>query len=408
MPTVPTICGVAKNFLPQFLPVKELIMARTRMLFALLAVAVLVLGLPLAAQAQSPHLKGAMTGAPEIKSIEAISFGPDGLLLIGDGKGSQVVAIDTGDTKGTSWTKKEIPNLKDEVAGRLGTMAKNIEIRKLAVNPASQVAYLVVRQLSAKKDVLLTVNGDGKIAEFPLDNVKYITVSLQAGEKAPMKLITDITWAGDRILVAAQASETFNNTIVSIPTPLHKDSATNLFTTKTYHVGHSKWETQAPLRVIIPYEENGKKYLVGSFTCTPIVKYSLEDVKPGAQIEGISVIELGQGNTPQDMFTYKKNGKTYILMNNFRMAFMQKNNPVGPSPYWTAKVDQTILQELDKINQKAIWRTKGKASESQTDFATVVPEYHYVTNMDRLNEDNALVIRTDDKGGLSMAVLPLP
>ncbi len=365
-----------------------------------------LLCVPLAAQAQSTQLKGMVTGSPEIKSIEAISFGPDGLLLIGDGKGAQVFAIDTGDTKSKSWAKKEIADIKSEVAGRLGTPAKNIEIKKMAVNPASQTAYLAVRQLSAKKDVLITVDPDGKIAEFPLEKVKYCRMGLLGDEKNSITLITDITWAGDRVLVAAQANETFGSKIVSMPAPLKHESTGSMFSTETFHVGHNAWETKAPIRTIIPYEENGKKYLVGSFTCTPIVKYALDDLKPGAKIKGVSVIELGTGNTPQDMFTYKKNGKTYILMNVYRM--FHKQNPVGPSPYWTAKVDHNILQEAEKVNEKAIWRVKNKASESLTDLALVVPEYHGVVAMDRLTDQDALVIRTDDKGGFSMAVLPLP
>ena len=35
------------------------------------------------------------------------------------------------------WSKTEIKNIKEELAGRLGTTAKGIEISKLAVNPAS-------------------------------------------------------------------------------------------------------------------------------------------------------------------------------------------------------------------------------------------------------------------------------
>ena len=53
-------------------------------------------------------------------------------------------------------------------------------------------------------------------------------------------------------------------------------------------------------------------------------------------------------------------------------------------------------------------RVKGKADKPLTEIAVVVPEYHGVVAMDRLNDQDALVIRTDDKGGLSLAVLALP
>jgi hypothetical protein len=349
------------------------------------------------------------TGNPKIQSIESISFGPDGLLLIGDGSGGQVVAVHTGDVKPIQWSKLEIADIKEQVGGRLGTDAKGFEIRKLTVNPASHRAYLAVRNLNAKKDLILTVDGQGKIQEYTLDNVKYNRYKLPAdGEKSPK--ITDITFADGRILLAVQAGQTFASKIYSIDTR-QDDAEPYWISTETFHVAHNKWETNAPIRTVIPYYENGKKYLVGAFTCTPIVKYSLDDLKAGSRVKGQSVIELGHGNTPQDMFVYEKNGKSYILMNNFRMAGMQKNNPVGPSPYWTAKVDHGILGESEKINDKAQWRINkkgGKASESITDRAAIVPEYHGVVMMDRLDADRALVLRTDDKGGFRLAVLPLP
>src|SRR4051812_11167840 len=74
-------------------------------------------------------------GNPKISTIEAIAFGPNGLLLIGGG--AQVITIETGDTKSATWSKTEIPNIDQALAGKLGLGAKDIEIRKLAVNPAS-------------------------------------------------------------------------------------------------------------------------------------------------------------------------------------------------------------------------------------------------------------------------------
>src|SRR5262249_20268953 len=155
---------------------------------------------------------------------------------------------------------------------------------------------------------------------------------------------------GDRVLVAAQASDTFGSKIISVPAPLAAGAECGCFSTETYHVAHGRWETNAPIRTVIPYEHDGKKYLVGAFTCTPIVKYALDDLKPGARVKGVSVIELGSGNNPLDMFVYEKDGKSYILMNHQR--FQHKQNPAGPSPYWTAKVDHTILRETDKVNEK--------------------------------------------------------
>jgi hypothetical protein len=370
----------------------------------LIAAALIVSALDVGpAAAQTNPMRDANVGNPAIKSVEAISFGPGGMLLVGDGKGSQVVAIDTGDTTPIRWTRTEIANIKEELAGRLGAPGKDVEIRKVAVNPASQTAYLAVRMLAAKKDLLMTVDGNGSIKEFATENVKFVAVPLPGEFKVTM--VTDLTWAGDRILVATQANETFGSKVFSIMGPLSKDVPCACFSTETFHVGHNAWETKAPIKTIIPYEENGKKYLVGAFTCTPIVKYALDDMLPGGKVKGISVVELGTGNTPQDMFVYEKGGKKFILMNCFRM--MHKNNPVGPSEYWTAKVDFTLLQETKNVNKDALWRVKTKASESLTDRAVVAAAYHGVMQMDQLDSERALVIRKDATS-VNLQVLPLP
>jgi hypothetical protein len=346
------------------------------------------------------------TGNPQVKSIEAITFGPEGLLLIGDGRGAQVIAVQTGDTTPTKWLPAtKIDDLRGQLAGRLGTDAKGIDVVKMAVNPASQVAYFAVRKLAGKEDLLLTVDGAGKVREFALDKVKFTRYTLPPGEKSPITKITDLTYADGRILVAAQANETFASKIIVIDPEANKDAA-SFISTETYHVAHNRWETNAPIRTVIPYEENGKKYLVGAFTCTPIVKYSLENLSAGGRVKGTSVIELGNGNTPLNMFVYEKDGKKYILMNHFRM--FHKQNPVGPSPYWTAKVDYEILLEAQKINENALRRTKGKASVSDTERAQIATDFHGVIHMARLGNDRVLAVRTDDQKNLSLGVLPLP
>jgi hypothetical protein len=378
--------------------------SRQRLWAILGVIAALALATP-NAQAQTSPLRNPANGDPKVQSIEAINFGPNGLLLIGDGKGRQIVAVETGDHTPARWTRNDIAGIKDELAGRLGAQGKDLEIKKIAVNPASHTVYFAVRLLTTKKDLVMTLDGNGKMKEFALDNVKFVAVPLPADQN--VNSVTGITWAGDRVLVTALAKETFANKCFSIMAPLAGNGATGSFSTETYHVAHAKWETNAPIRTMMPYEENGKKYLVGAFLCTPIVKYSLEDMEPGARVKGVSVIELGQGNTPQYMFPYEKDGRKYILMNTMRMGQMQKSNPVGPSEYWTAKVDFTILQETQLVNTKALWRTKGRANTSDTDRAQVVPTFHGVMHMCQLDGERALVLRKDDKG-VNLQVLPLP
>jgi hypothetical protein len=338
-------------------------------------------------------------GDPKLKTIDAIAFGPNGLLLIGSG--TQVVTVETGDTKpaNPSPPDAEFADLDQQVAGMLGLSPKDIQFVKMAVNPASRKAYIVVRSLKTKQDVILTVNG-GKLAELSLENVKYMRYPLAVGDKAITKL-TDVTWAGNRIVAATQAGDTFGSRVFAI-NPTAKDGLVS-FSTETFHTGHNKMETKAPIICLMPYEEDGKTNVVGSFTCTPIVKYPLEEMTSEAKVKGVTVLELGQGNTPRSMFAYEKGGKKFILVsvarNNKKPAFD------FPSGYWVAKVDFDLLKETTAINEKAPWRIGGGIKAG--DRVSVAKDYFGVHQMAKLDDTRAIVIR-EEKGGFALRKLTLP
>lgn len=379
-------------------------MTRKQLWLGVVGVTLGLLAGTLPARGESTFLKKSVTGAPTLKSIEKIRFGPQGLLLIGDGRGAQVLAIETGDTTAKETLKATIEKFDEKVAGRLGTMAKNIKIVDLAVNPASGIAYLAVLK-DNKQSVILTVDSAGTIGEFVLDKVNYARAALPAGEKAPVTRITDLAWAGDRILVAGVANEEFGSKIFSIPLPLEHDVVGTIYSTETYHVSHGRWETKAPISTLMPFEEDGKKYLIGSFACTPLVKYPLDDLKPGAHVKGISVVELGSGNLPLHMFSYEKDGKHYVLINTHR--FHHKQRPFGPSPHWTVRVDRDLFLEKEKVNEKAIRRLDTKNPQA-TEQMKMIEAFHGVVHMDKLDKGRVLVLKENEQNGINLAALALP
>jgi hypothetical protein len=66
----------------------------------------------------------------------------------------------------------------------------------------------------------------------------------------------------------------------------------------------------------VPYTLAGQEYVLAAYTCTPLVKIPMRDLKPGAQVKGVTIADLGAGNQPLDMVPYKKNGHAYILIAN--------------------------------------------------------------------------------------------
>jgi len=366
-----------------------------RYLWAALAVAVAASG----ASAADKVFAKTENGTPKIQSIETIAFGPDGVLLIGDGKGAQLIAIDTKDTTAKPFKAAAIEKFNEKIADKLGAKADKIEFKAMAVNRASGTVYVVVK--GADKPAIVTIDGDGKIGEVSLEKVDHVVVPLPNGTTQ----VTDIAYTKERILVGGLSNEKFNKAkVISIPTPLDPTNKATGFSTETYHVAHGKWETHAPMLTLIPYEAKGKKYVVGAFMCTPIVRYSLDDVKEDAKVKGSSVIELGNGNMPVAMFPYTKDDKSYLLVNNLRRF----GEPFGASKYWVARVDTSLFDETEKVNEKAQWRIDKKTMKPITDKVKMIDEYSGVTVMDKLDDKQAVVIKEDGKKGLTFLALDLP
>eukprot|EP00913_Durusdinium_trenchii_P023364 g21942.t1 len=294
----------------------------------------------------------------------------------------------------------KIDGIDSKIAARLGTNAKGISIVDLAVNPVSGTTYIAVRQQNARKYVIVTVDANGAIGEFELDGVEYARVKLSAGS-VKMSRMTDIAWADGRIVAAGRGSGTFASKIFSIDAPISHDSTGRIISAETYHVSHRRWETRAPMSVLVPFKEAGKTYVVGAFSCTPVVKFPIDNISNDAKVKGISMIELGSGNRPLDMIIYEKDKKTYVLTNTFRF----KKNLFGPSKYWTVRFEQGLLAGDDAVNEKAVRRLQG--SKPATPRIKQIDEYHGVVQMDKLGDAHAVVLR-EEKTGFSLEALPLP
>lgn len=152
-----------------------------------LFIALTVLALGLSAQ-QSVNARRAAgltadmkEGKLELKSAGPLAFGPDGVLFVADTKAAAIVALATGDVKAAAKTQPlKVEAVNQKIAALLGTSADQILIEDMAINPASQNAYLSVSRGRGPDavPVLIRINNDGKLSALALDKVKFAMAAL--------------------------------------------------------------------------------------------------------------------------------------------------------------------------------------------------------------------------------------
>ena len=344
----------------------------------------------ISANKSTNHPYGLKKGPAHIQSISAIAFGPDGILFIGDSKSASVVAIDTKDKTTTEKAAAvEIKNIDQKIAASLGTEAKNIRIQDIAVNPVSKKIYCAVHAADGTP-VLLTIEGD-KIQSVDLKNIEHSSISIanvpgedakdRGGRPLREQSISDLNYADGSVLLSGLSNQEFGSTFRKIGFPFSdKQEQSSL---EIYHAAHGRYETNAPIRTFTTAELNGKKYLVASYTCTPLVLFSLDELKPGKHVKGRTVGEFGAGNSPIDMVTLKKDGISYLFMAN-------SNRPVMRINYKNIEAYEGTLTEPIKESYST-------AGVSFINLPTV-----NVLQMDKLDDVQILVLQRKPNGDLDL------
>ncbi len=274
--------------------------------------------------------KDFVSGNPEIQSINAIAFGPEGILFVGDSKSATVVAIDTKDNEPKE--KAEPVSLKHvdvKIAEVLAAEVSNITIQDMAVNPVSKHIYFAVHHEDGTP-VLLKLSG--KTLEWvPLDKVSYSKREINGvlapdaedkrGRSLRVWTVSDLTYHDGKVLISGLSNREFGSTFRSMPFPFEEieDDAS----LEIYHAAHGKYETHAPIKAFTVGMVNGKKHLIAGYTCTPLVVFPMEELVAQQHVKGRTVAELGNWNTPLDMIVMEKEGNSYLLMANSNRSFMK-------------------------------------------------------------------------------------
>ena len=334
------------------------------------------------------------SGAVELKSAGPLAMGPEGILFVGDPKAAAIYAIDTGDRIAPKETDRpKVEGIDEKVASLLGTEAKEIQFRDVAVNPMSGTTYLSVSRGKGPTApaVLLTLSRGGKLAEMSLKEVKSAKTELPNANTSPDKrsgavlAITDLAYVNGRVLVAGLSNEEFASTLRAIPFPFDKtDKGAGI---KIYHGAHGAFETRSPVRVFAPYKIGGEDHILAAYTCTPLVKIPVDSLKAGQQVTGTTVAELGNRNNPLAMIVYNKGGKDYVLMANSSRGLMKIN-----------------LEGVDKIEGI----TKRISDKAGLTYDTIKGIDGMVQRLDAFDKDHVVVLVQEKGGRFNLETMELP
>jgi hypothetical protein len=283
---------------------------------------------------------------PALESVGVLAFGPDGLLFAADAKAATIYALDLGaQANGGKAGAADVAAIDGKIAALLGTDAASIAVTDLVIHPKTHNAYIAVMRGTGAdaKPALLRVDGDGKIQPIAIEKLAYTKVALSnapaaaEGRRNPrVDSVTDMAFVSGKLIVAGLSNEEFSSKLRSFAYPfVAADPGTSV---EIFHGNHGQLETRAPVYTFIPYSIDGKPYVIASYTCTPLVRFSMDSLK-GSKVVGTTIAELGAGNRPLDMILYKKDGKEFLLMsNNSRGVMKIPTADFGTAPGITAKV----------------------------------------------------------------------
>jgi hypothetical protein len=299
------------------------------------------------------HRYGLEVGTPPVGSVGPITFGPEGILFVADNSSATIFAVDVADGEVLP-APVQVDDVDSRLAAFLGCPREDVFIRDMAIHPSSHAVYLSLMRGSgdAAVPVIVRVGAGGELSEVPLEDVPYASTAIADAPAAddervdgrvvppnetdaevferngivlkvkrdPLRTatVTDLVYADGVLLVAGASNEEFVSTLRRIPFPFTAGASSSSL--EIFHVSHGKYETHSPIRTFVPY---GGDSVLAAYTCTPVVRFSLSDLRSGEQAKGTTVAELGPMNTPLDMVSYTRDGEEYLLVSNVRHPLMK-------------------------------------------------------------------------------------
>ena len=326
-----------------------------------------------------------------------LAFAPDGTLFAADTQGAAIVALDLGaQANGGAAGAKGLDAIDEKLAALLGTGASEVVITDLAVHPKTRNAYVSVMrgQGAGAAAALFRVDGSWR------DRQRAAPDAAIPARRDPERARRESHARGP--IPARRSSPTWRLRMAAsgwpvCPTKSSRPSCARSrirspasmpgTSVEIYHGNHKAVETRSPVNAFVPYTLNGEQYLLAGYTCTPLVKFPISNLKPGQKVRGVTIAEFGAGNRVLDMIVYRKGGQEFLLTtNNSRGVMKIPTNTFAAAAPITAPVET---------------ETGGVPFEKVTTMTGI-------QQLDKLDDNNSIVVARTAAGGINLQVLALP
>jgi hypothetical protein len=287
----------------------------------------------------------------------APNVSPDGIavLFVADVASATVFAFELpAEERAVDGAEVNVDHLGAKVAALLGVERQDAVIRGMAVHPSSHAIYLsIARGRGAEAGaVVVRVGTDGELSVVELDELPATSFELDDAPDAddermdywldgteptsqsreingvtltvaqvPVQrsTITGLAWVDGTLFAAGLSNEEFSSRLRRIAYPF--DGSTTETSVEIFHVDHGKYETQSPIRALTAFD--GGSSILATYTCTPVVQFSLDQLRGEGLVRGRTVAELGPMNQPFSIVSYDRDGEEFLLVSNTRHPLLK-------------------------------------------------------------------------------------
>ena len=146
-----------------------------------------------------------------------------------------------------------------------------------------------------RSPVIVRINGDGKLEELALDNVRFAKAEVPNAPnpgRGRTESITDLAYVDGRRLPRGPVQRGILVPTDRDPVPVQLKGST---ARDDRDLPRRSWpvrdEVADPDVRQLPIQN--EPYLLAAYTCTPLVKVPVADLKAGAHVKGTTIAELG-------------------------------------------------------------------------------------------------------------------